>query len=180
MDQRSVFFEEWIRSLREQYKYVVRTDDRVTLPTLTAVLQDVGFGEDELAQLRVEATMRVDDVGADFAPDLDALKGSSTIQAHPAECACPQCKTIDESQYDADGQPLPHDPEKAAHDTGHMYSAVKLDEDVIAEDTRPLTFEDGLKAEADETEDDPLESDGETGEADENDDPDGPQQMSMF
>ena len=34
MDQQSVFFEEWMRSLREQYKYVVRSRDRVTLPSL--------------------------------------------------------------------------------------------------------------------------------------------------
>lgn len=33
MDQQSVFFEEWMRSLREQYKYVVRSRDRVTLPS---------------------------------------------------------------------------------------------------------------------------------------------------
>ena len=51
MDQQSVFFGEWIRSLREQYKYVVRSRDQVTLPSLTAVLHQVGFTDDELAQL---------------------------------------------------------------------------------------------------------------------------------
>ena len=48
MDQRSVFFEEWLQSLREQYKHVVRHGDLVTLPTLSAVMGRVGFSEDEL------------------------------------------------------------------------------------------------------------------------------------
>ena len=42
MDQRSVFFDDWLSSLREQYKYVLRQDDRVTLPSLTTV--DAGGG----------------------------------------------------------------------------------------------------------------------------------------
>ncbi|MCY3866747.1 MAG: hypothetical protein OXG68_15015, partial [Chloroflexi bacterium] len=63
MNPKSVFHEEWLRSLREQYKHVVRNDDRVTLSSLTAVMHDVGFRESELTQLRIEATMHVDEVG---------------------------------------------------------------------------------------------------------------------
>ena len=70
MDQRSVFFEEWLRSLREQYKHVVRTDDQLTLRSLTAVMHNVEFGEAELTQLRLEATMHVDDVGTDYVADV--------------------------------------------------------------------------------------------------------------
>ena len=54
MDQRSVFHNEWLRSLREQFKQVVRNDDRATLSSLTAVMRSVGFRDDELAQLRIE------------------------------------------------------------------------------------------------------------------------------
>ena len=180
MDQRSVFFEEWIRSLREQYKHVVRGNDRVTLPTLTAVLQNVGFSEDELAQLRVEATMHVDDVPADFAPDMNVLKGSATVQAHPAECACPQCVAIDESQFDAEGQPLAPDADRMTHETGHIYAAAKIGDEALAEDTLPLTFEDSLIATVDEVDEEPAESEDISEAADEETDPDGPQQMSLF
>ncbi len=89
--QRSVFFDEWIKSLREQYKYVIRNNDQVTLPSLTTVMHNVGFSDDELAHLRVEATMHVDAVGADYVPDLTVLDQPTAGQPHPAECLCPQC-----------------------------------------------------------------------------------------
>ena len=79
MDPRSVFHEEWLRSLREQYKHIVRNDDRVTLPSLTAVMQRLGFRDDELAQLRIEATMHMDDVGEDFSADMNILNESESI-----------------------------------------------------------------------------------------------------
>ena len=115
MDPQSVFHEEWLRSLREQYKHVARNDDRVTLKSLSEVMNKVGFRESELAQLRIEATMHVDEVGKDFNPDLQILSEHKAAQAHPAECLCPDCVTVDESQFDAEGQPLAPDPERA-HD----------------------------------------------------------------
>lgn len=178
MNSHSVFFDEWLRSLREQYKYVVRNNDRVTLPTLTAVMQNVGFGEDELVQLRLEATMRVDDVPHDFKPDMQIL--NPPPGPHPAECMCPQCMPIDEAGHDADGQPIVPDPEAASADTGHTFlvAPISTDDD---EDPDPQTFEDSLNAAdgRDEVESDAQDSAEDEG-ADSADDPDAPAQMSMF
>ena len=173
MDQQSVFFEEWIRSLREQYKHVVRQDDRVTLPSLTSVMLDVGFGEDELAQLRVEATMHVDDVGADHAADMEILRHSLP---HAAECLCPVCSPIDVDRFDADGQPLAIDPEQETAETGSVFSAATIDDKDTIEEPAPLTFEDSLATQDVEAGDD--EDTIDTGEDDE--DVDKPQQMSLF
>jgi len=74
MSRDNVFREEWLRSLRAQYQHVLQRGDRVALPSLTAVLQDIGFGEDELRQLRLEATLRSEDVAEDFVPDLQILE----------------------------------------------------------------------------------------------------------
>ena len=54
MDQRSVFFDDWLNSLREQYKYVIRQDDQVALPSLTTVMLEAGFDEGDLVALRAE------------------------------------------------------------------------------------------------------------------------------
>jgi hypothetical protein len=192
MERRSIFFDEWIRSLREQYKYVVRNNDKVTLPSLTAVLHDVGFTDDELAQLRIEATMHVDDVGADYVPDMQILDTPPTTQPHPAECTCPQCIPIDESQFDDEGQPLVNDdPERASHETGHMFTVAKIDAqsddiDTLEHDTEdiPQTFEDSLvDTPSDDVIDDVSNADTIADNA-EDDDPednaDSPKQISMF
>lgn len=199
MEQRSIFFDEWIKSLREQYKYVVRNNDQVTLPSLTKVMHDVGFGDDELAQLRVQATMHVDDVGGDFVPDMNVLDTTPANAPHPAECTCAQCIPIDESKYDADGQPLTEiDPEQASHEVGHVF-AVATPETIEAEpvdDIDDVTFEDSLAEDeiddldvSDEPEinfdvvddiDDELENNTDIQDDEPEDDPDAPQQMSMF
>ncbi len=180
MDSRSVFFDEWLRSLREQYKYVVRNNDAVTLPTLTAVMQNVGFGEDELAQLRIEATMHVDDIPPDFKPDLQILDQAQAAQPHPAECICPQCMPIDEDAHDADGQPKAPDPEAAASDTGAVFPVAVISpaED---EEPDPITFEDSLDLREDTVDTDADAQDtAEADSADAEEDPDAPAQMNLF
>ena len=178
MDQRSVFHDEWLRSLREQYKQVVRKDDRATLSSLTAVMRNVGFRDDELAQLRIEATMHVDDVPVDFSPDMDILAKSNLAQAHPAECACPQCLTVDESQFDSEGQPIAPDPEANEYEPGRVFPVAEFAGSDDGEDGDSITFEDRLAADAGPEPDEDLES---SAEADESDaDPDAPQQMNLF
>lgn len=180
MDSRSVFFDEWLSSLREQYKHVVRSNDRVTLPTLTAVMQNVGFGEKELAQLRIEATMHVDDIPQDFTPDMSILDPARASQPHPAECLCPQCMTIDEAAHDADGQPIVPDPEAAASDPGHTFPVAAMNP---AEDgeTDPQTFEDSLDADAgSEAVDYDARDSTDDENADDDEDPDAPQQISLL
>lgn len=176
MDQRSVFFEEWIRSLREQYKHVVRQDDRVTLPTLTAVMIDVGFREDELAHLRVEATMHVDKIGSDHAADMEILEHTLP---HAAECLCPVCASSDESRSDADDRLLSIDPKQETVGPGSAFSVAALENTETSEmndEPVPLTFEDSLAAGDTEASDDedPVDSD------DDDEDVDKPQQMNLF
>lgn len=194
MEQRSIFFDEWIKSLREQYKYVVRNNDQVTLPSLTKVMHDVGFGDDELAQLRVQATMHVDDVGGDYVPDMNVLDTTPVDAPHPAECTCAQCIPIDESKYDADGQPLTEvDPEQATHEVGHVFAVatpeasetevdridneidVTFEDSFEEDDVGDLDLEDELDDEVDD-----LDAEDDIDEDEPEDDPDAPQQMSMF
>lgn len=111
MSERSIFFDEWIRCLREQYMHVIREKDTLTQQSLTDVLYEVGFTDDELAELRLQATMHVDDVDADFEPDLNILQqqpapAEPAFKPHPAECTCPDCVPLDESGHDEYGQPL--------------------------------------------------------------------------
>ncbi|MCL4247214.1 MAG: hypothetical protein KJ065_03565 [Anaerolineae bacterium] len=85
MKQRSVFADEWRECLRAHYMHVVRIGDISTEPTLISVMQEAGFSETELAELRIRATMHVDDVGADFQPDAAVVEMiKSQMEASPA------------------------------------------------------------------------------------------------
>ena len=191
MGQGSIFHNEWRSSLRAQYQHVVRKGDKITLPSLTAVLQQVGFSEDELRQLRLAATLHVDEVAEDFEPDLAILADDQSAGAHPAECLCPDCAPIDESRFDADGQTLPPDPEAAAHKSGLLVPAVALEPD----EAEPVTFADSLEpppigdyvvpASAGDVDvkDDADEEDAEGASEDESappDEPAAPKQSSLF
>lgn len=122
----SVFSDEWRRCLQEQYKHVARNNDKVTEKSLTPLLQDLGFTEDELKQLYIQATMHADAVPDDFQPDLEILAEQSPIemaaQPHPAECTCPDCMAaVDETIHDDEGQLLSVDEiqearQREAHD----------------------------------------------------------------
>ena len=178
LDQRSVFFEEWLRSLREQYKHVVRIGDSVTLPTLTAVMQNVGFGDEELAQLRVEATMRVEDVSADFRPDLDILETSPGAIAQATESARPPSPAPEVGPGDDEEQHELQEAEETAQELLQVGPVSEAVNDVI-EEPDPQSFEDSL-SQADTA----LEADLEMAE-DRRDEPDerdadNPQQMSLF
>lgn len=148
----SVFTEEWRRCLKEHYKTVVRNGDKLTERTLVPVLHRVGFTDDELRQLYVEATMRADDMPDDFVPEMppapEMTEPEKVVAPHPAECTCDVCRMDDiiEQGHDADGQPVAVDPElEDDGETGHIFPVAKTGE----------------------------------GESDE-DDADNPQQMSMF
>jgi hypothetical protein len=131
----SIFSEAWRACLRAQYKYVFRTNDRVTENSLTSIMLDVGFTEDELARLRVEATMHVDDLPDGFVPDLDILNQDDApsqvkapippeaFQPHPLECQCPACMEMHLTPHDEEGQPIM--PDKESRDAG----SVEEDED---------------------------------------------------
>ncbi|MCY4147503.1 MAG: hypothetical protein OXE95_03035 [Chloroflexi bacterium] len=174
MEQSSIFFDEWLSSLRAQYQHVVRADDKVTLPSLTAVMQKVGFGEDELRRLRLAATLHVDDAPDGFVPDLKILAEPSPTAAHPAECLCPDCAPIDESRFDADGQPLPLDPEATGRKTTSRYAAAPAEPD----EAEPVTFADSLDPQSTVSEaPEPRRDDDEAGSFA---NPDAPQQSNLF
>ncbi len=178
MEQGSVFFEEWLRSLREQYKYVVRKQDAITLPTLTAVMQEAGFSEAELTQLRLEATMHVDDVGGDFVADMKILDPG---RAHPADCLCPDCVPIDESQFDDEGQPLAAEAAPSPAESGSAIRVGPIPGAEAVDDAEPLTFEDSAIAESDDADDAALKTDEDDDANDATEaDPDAPLQMDLF
>lgn len=112
----SVFSDAWRECLREQYKSVIRENDTVTKKSLDSVMAQVGFSEDELKQLIIEATMRAEDVPDDFVPELDPFEVQApqppddhTFQPHPLECQCPSCMEESLVPHDEDGQPIPED-----------------------------------------------------------------------
>ncbi len=69
MAKESIFTDEWRRCLRAHYMDVIRRNDQITLKSLVRVMHDTGFNDDELAELRVRATMRADDMPDNFVPD---------------------------------------------------------------------------------------------------------------
>jgi hypothetical protein len=111
----SIFSDDWRDCLREQYKSVLRHGDGKTEASLAAVLHELGFTEEDFARLRVEATMRAEDMPADFVPDLEMFQpvadnqpqAGGDFQPHPLECQCPACVEMNLIPHDEDGQPLP-------------------------------------------------------------------------
>lgn len=67
------FADDWRDCLKAHYTAVVRAGDRITEPTLTQVMVEAGFSEAALAEMKVLATLRSEDVPEDFVPDLNAL-----------------------------------------------------------------------------------------------------------
>ncbi len=70
----NIFADEWVECLEAHYMHVIRINDKVTEPSLSIVMHSAGFSDSQLAELRVRATMHIDDVGADFVPNLDVLE----------------------------------------------------------------------------------------------------------
>src|SRR5690606_19075090 len=73
----SVFSEEWRACLREHYMYVIRQQDTRTERSLLTVMHETNFDDAELHELRVRATMHVDDMPADFVPDMTTLNSEA-------------------------------------------------------------------------------------------------------
>jgi hypothetical protein len=181
MAERSIFFEEWRRCLQEHYRQVIRTQDSVTEKTLVGVLHRVGFSDDELRQLYMEATMRADGTPADFVPDMSKLP----FYVHPAECTCAACmdKTL-EVGHDAEGQPIIAEPEPEPEAAGNLFAVAKMDDrealtepedDIFAVNTGEEAAEDLTE---EETGSDEIASEIDK-KSDKNKD-DKPKQMTMF
>lgn len=143
MSKESIFKDEWRECLRAHYMDVIRRDDQRTLKSLLRVMHDTGFSDDELAELRVRATMRVEDVPADFVPDMHILQ----VNADAAPSLDSAAQPDDEPTYVED----------------QMVDSLQ---DELLEPSEPT---------AEEFQDDVAqENEGEK------EDPDAPQQLSLF
>lgn len=115
MPGESIFADDWRDCLKAHYSYIVHEQDVRTERTLLGVMQDVGFNEDELKELRVHATMHIDDVGADFVPDLEILelKAEEVALAEEAQAQPPQddlpVEELIEEEIEPEAPPAPHD-----------------------------------------------------------------------
>jgi hypothetical protein len=69
MSQRRIFADDWRDCLREQYLSVIRQQDQRTEVTLNEVMYEAGFSEDDLAAMRLEATLRAEDMPDDYVPE---------------------------------------------------------------------------------------------------------------
>lgn len=78
----SVFSDEWRTCLREHFMYVIRNQDARTERSLITVMHETGFSDDELRELRIQATMHVDDMPEGYVPDM-AFAESAPPQAEP-------------------------------------------------------------------------------------------------
>ncbi|MBK8136805.1 MAG: hypothetical protein IPK52_13365 [Chloroflexi bacterium] len=138
MNRKSPFADEWRSCLREHYKQTVREKDRATLETLTGIMNSVGFREDDLRTLMIEATMRAEDMPDGYLPPLDLLE-QPLPNRHPAECQCPQCVAVDVVPHDMEGQPLEGDAlkeqlQREAWEQGVKEMPLILDEPPVAPD----------------------------------------------
>lgn len=95
MTDRSPFDEEWRESLAEQFKHAARLEGKTRRDALRQMLHELGFSEGQLRDLYIDATMHIDDLNADFLPDLDMIehRRHRLEKNHPLECACPTCRS---------------------------------------------------------------------------------------
>ncbi|MBZ0303290.1 MAG: hypothetical protein K8J31_26340 [Anaerolineae bacterium] len=85
-----IFADDWRDCLREQYRYVLQQQESRTEATLTQVLHEVGFSEDELAALKLDATLRAEDMPDDYVPEevtQQYYAGVEVPDAAPVEAA---------------------------------------------------------------------------------------------
>lgn len=152
MPNDSIFADDWRDCLKSHYQTVIREQDGRTERTLRGVMFNVGFDEDELNELRVLATMRADDVGEDFVPDLQIFEAVVSPAVKAAE-------TANVVETEAEG---------ATHGSP-LQDAIPIFE-AEAEVTSEIELVDEVDAESD------AEAEEEAPPYDES----GPQQLSMF
>jgi hypothetical protein len=75
----SIFADEWRDCLRAHFTTVIRNNDKITEKTLRGVMFEAGFTDAELKELTVRATMRAEDMDADFVPDLAVLEDEPVV-----------------------------------------------------------------------------------------------------
>ncbi len=152
----NVFANEWIECLEAHYMHVIRNKDKVTEPSLSIVMHSAGFSDAQLAELRVRATMHVNDSGADFVPDLDVLEAEHEHDEPPAD---------EPKVFNIPIDVAPAQPEAAAPEPVESEPASEIADVSDAE----------VKAAQSEPEEEALPE-----QEPEEPDPDAPQQLSLF
>jgi hypothetical protein len=107
---------EWRACLRSHYVYVIRSGDEATERTLAGVMRQAGFDEKTLIELRIRATMRVEQMGEDFVPDFAALEEQLATQveaqivqqqiaAEPPSAAQPGAEVAEDAAQETETEP---------------------------------------------------------------------------
>lgn len=168
----NVFAEEWLECLRAHYMHVIRTEDHVTLPSLTIVMRQAGFDDSQLAELRVRATMRAEDVSPDFVPDLDVLNHAESEQSEATIFPVPEIPTpVEAVAPAAEAAALIETAPEVQVLEAIVEAEAVLPENPLTEDLEAelLSGEVEVEPETDVEEDEP-----------EKEDPNAPQQLTLF
>jgi uncharacterized protein len=149
----NIFADEWMECLEAHYMHVIRINDKVTEPSLSIVMRSAGFSDAQLAELRVRATMHIDDVSADFVPDLDVL------ETHDHQHNAPEAVEAHIYNIPIEVEPAPTE------------AALPVEAEAVSQNDIPAEVE--LESET-------LEEETLTEQEPEQEDPDEPQQLSLF
>jgi hypothetical protein len=152
----NIFATEWMECLEAHYMHVIRINDKVTEPSLSIVMHSAGFSDAQLAELRVRATMHIDDVSADFVPDLNVL------EAHEHQHSA--AETIETHVYNIPIDVAPVPVEAAEPIAPVEAESVSTNVDLSEAELEPEILEDDTSVE----------------QGPEQEDPDAPQQLSLF
>jgi len=84
MSSRNPFESEWRDCLRSHYLHVAKIGDAGTEHTLVGVMQQAGFSDADLVELRIRATLRTEDMDDGFVPDFELLEAQISRQTAAA------------------------------------------------------------------------------------------------
>lgn len=73
MSDVDIFGNDWRDCLKAHFMYTIKVGDTLTTESLAGLLLSANIPESVLAELRVRATMHVDEVGKNYEPDLGIL-----------------------------------------------------------------------------------------------------------
>ncbi|MBW4436546.1 MAG: hypothetical protein KME04_05400 [Pleurocapsa minor GSE-CHR-MK-17-07R] len=153
----SPFSQDWRDCLSAHFRYTVRNHDHATEATVAQILRETGLTDAQIAELKVTAALRVEDLPDGFTPDLDGLAALAEQQAErPPVFAVPDLPSPSQTT-ETEALELVGDPLEIDFATGEPV------------DEPPVSTEESL-------------ADGDSDEADEEQSPpaDAPKQLSFF
>jgi len=157
----NIFAEDWRNCLRAHYIYIIRSGDTLTEKSLYDVMAQAGFSEAEIHQIHLEATMHIDDSGADYVPD-------ESVAEYFAAVGEPTPEVSTEESLETPSTSLP---ETISEIVEQGMDDLPSESEALAESTENLTVE---TSEAD------LEVVSEDEDSSHEDEPPGLTQLSLF